>query len=122
MAANELLSILAYCIFLIGAARSFRTNGNISSVWIMLCGIGLDAVLAMLPMVGITALRSGEQVMNAGIIGGIALGTTTWTIFTIALIVRALKKTTIYHGLIGAAQVLWFIAYVSFMLGMHKFA
>ena len=122
MAPNELVSICAYCIFLIGAARSFRTNGDIRSVWIMVCGIGLDAVLAMLPMVGITALRSAEQVMNAGIIGGIVLGTTTWTIFAIALIVRALKKTTAYHGLIGAAQVLWFIAYVSFLLGMYKFA
>ena len=58
MAPNELVSICAYCIFLIGAARSFRTNGSISSVWIMVCGIGLDAVLAILPMVGITALRS----------------------------------------------------------------
>lgn len=122
MAVNELISILAYCIFLIGAARSFRTNGNISSVWIMVCGIGLDAVLSMLPMVGITALRGPEQAMNAGILGGIILGSTTWIIFAVALILRAVKKMRLYHTLIGAAQVLWFIAYVSFILGMHKFA
>jgi hypothetical protein len=122
MAVNELISILAYCIFLIGAARSFRTNGNISSVWIMVCGIGLDAVLSMLPMVGITALRGPEQAMNAGILGGIILGSTTWIIFAVALILRAVKKMSLYHTLIGAAQVLWFIAYVSFILGMHKFA
>jgi hypothetical protein len=122
MGANELLSILAYCIFLIGAARSFRTNGDIRSVLIMVCGIGLDAVLALLPMLGITALRGPEQTMNAGIIGGILLGTTTWAIFAAALIVRAVKKKAVYHALIGAAQVLWFIAYVSFLLGMYKFA
>ena len=122
MAANELLSILAYCIFLIGAARSFRTNGDRGSVWIMVCGIGLDAVLAMLPMLGITALRSAQPVMNAGITGGIALGTFTWIIFAVALILRAIQKTTAYHYLIATAQVTWFIAYVSFLLGMYKFA
>ncbi len=121
MAVNELLSILAYCIFLIGAARSFRTNGD-RGVVIMICGIGLDAVLAILPMLGITALRSAQSVMNAGITGGIALGTFTWIIFAVALILRAIKKTTAYHRLIATAQVTWFIAYVSFLLGMYKFA
>jgi hypothetical protein len=122
MGANELLSILAYCIFLIGAARSFRTNGDIRSVWIMVCGLGLDAVLATLPMVGINVLRGPEQTMNAGIAGGIVLGSTTWIIFIVALILRALKKRAVYHGLIGTAQVTWFISYVSFLLGMYKFA
>jgi len=121
MALNELLSISAYCIFLIGAARSFRSNGDMRSVWIMVCGIGLDAVLALLPMMGFSALRDPEQAMNAGIIGGIVLGAITWSIFAVALILRAAKKTGLYHGLIGAAQVLWFIAYVSFLLGMYKF-
>jgi len=122
MAVNELLSILAYCIFLVGAARSFRTNGDRDSVVIMICGIGLDAVLAILPMLGITALRSAQPVMNAGIMGGIALGTFTWIIFAVALILRAIKKTTMYHRLIATAQVTWFIAYVSFLQGMYKFA
>jgi hypothetical protein len=122
MGANELLSILAYCIFLVGAARSYRTDGDIHSVWIMVCGIGLDAVLAMLPMVGINILRGPEQAINAGIVGGIVLGGTTWIIFIVALILRAVKKKAVYHGLIGTAQVTWFIAYVSFLLGMYKFA
>jgi hypothetical protein len=122
MAVNELLSICAYCIFLTGAARSFRTNGDRSSVWIMACGIGLDAVLALLPMAGITALRGAQPAMNAGIIAGIILGATTWTVFAAALILRAVKKTGAYHALIAAAQVTWFIAYVSFLLGMYKFA
>lgn len=122
MAANELVSMCAYCIFLIGAARSFRTNGERGSILIMVCGIGLDAVLALLPMVGITAFRGPEQVMNAGIIGGIALGGITWIIFVIALVLRAVKKTGPFHVLIAAAQVLWFVSYVSFLLGMYKFA
>lgn len=122
MAANELLSLIAYCIFLIGAARSFKTDGDIASVWIMVCGIGLDAVLALLPMFGITALRAEQPAMNAGIIGGIVLGAITWIIFTCALILRAVEKKGLYHYLIGTAQVLWFIAYVSFLLGMHKFS
>jgi hypothetical protein len=122
MAVNEILSTCAYCIFVLGAARSFRTNGDRNSVWIMVCGIGLDAVLALLPMAGITALRSAEPVMNAGIIGGIVLGGFTWVTFGVALILRAVKRTGVYHILIAAAQVLWFIAYVSFLLGMYKFA
>jgi hypothetical protein len=122
MAANELLSLIAYCIFLTGAARSFRTDGDITSVGIMVGGIGLDAVVAILPMAGVTALRGGEPSINAGIIGGIVLGSTTWTIFTVALILRAKKKKAAFHGLIGTAQVLWFIAYVSFLLGMYKFS
>lgn len=122
MALNELLSMCAYCIFLIGAARSFMTNGDRGSVLIMICGIGLDAVLALLPMAGITALRSADPVMNAGIIGGIVLGGTTWIVFAAALVLRAVKKTGLFHVLIAAAQVLWFISYVSFLLGMYKFA
>ena len=40
----------------------------------------------------------------------------------IALILRAVKKTGAYHALIAASQVTWFIAYVSFLLGMYKFS
>jgi len=87
----------------------------------MVCRIGLDAVLALLPMAGITALRSAKPVMNSGIIGGIVLGGVTWTSFGTALILRAAKKTGLYHILTAAAQVLWFIAYVSFLLGIYKF-
>jgi hypothetical protein len=88
----------------------------------MVCGIGLDVVLAVLPMLGITAFRGPEQIMNAGIVAGIALGGITWIIFVIALALRALKKSGPFHILTGAAQVLWFVAFVSFLLGMYKFA
>ena len=121
MAVNELLAMAAYCIFLTGAARSFRTNGDRASVLIMLCGVGLDVVLAVLPMLGISPFRGPEQAMNPGIVAGIALGGITWISFVVALVLRALKKTVLFHAVIGEAQVLWFIAYVSFVMGMYKF-
>ncbi len=122
MAENELLSMLAYCIFLAGAARSFRTDGDRSPALIMASGIGLDVVLAVLPMPGITAFRGPGQIMNAGIAAGIALGGITWVIFVVALAMRAVRKTALFHALIAAVQVVWFIACVSFLIGMYKFA
>lgn len=121
MAVNELLAMCAYCIFLTGAARSFRTGGDRTSILIMASGIGLDVVMAVLPMMGISAFRGPEQAMNAGIIAGIALGGITWISFVVALVLRSLKKTAAFHVLVAAAQVLWFIAYVSFLTGMYKF-
>jgi hypothetical protein len=40
-----ILSIVAYCIFLFGAAKSFRENGSAVAVWIMTVGIESSGLL-----------------------------------------------------------------------------
>ncbi len=76
-----ILSIVAYCAFLAGAAKSFRDNGSTASMLIMLAGILLDMLLSFLPMFGVKSLGADIKVFNSMLIFAIASGLCVWIIF-----------------------------------------
>jgi hypothetical protein len=117
-----ILSIVAYCAFLAGAAKSFRDNGSTASVRIMLAGISLDMLLSFLPMFGVKSLGADIKVFNNMLIFAIASGLCVWIIFFIALAMRRKQRLNIYHNLIAATEIGWFLSFVAFLYGMYKFS
>jgi hypothetical protein len=121
MTPSKLLYSTAYCIFLIGAAKSFRENGSKASVYIMCSGVILDFLLSILPMMGVKALSSGIKGMNAVMVFAIILGFIVWVLFLIALIIWKKGKLPLFHFFIILVEITWFVDFISFFYGMYKF-
>ena len=117
-----ILSIMAYCVFLAGAAKSFRDNGSSASVRIMVAGIALDMLLSFLPMFGVKSLGADIKVFNPMLIFAIVSGLCVWIIFFIALFMRKKQRLSLYHKLIAASEIGWFLSFVAFLYGMYKFS
>lgn len=117
-----ILSIVAYCVFLAGAAKSFRDNGSTAAVRIMLAGISLDMLLSFLPMFGVKSIGADIKTFNAMLIFAIASGLCVWALFFIALFMRSKQRLNLYHNLIAVSEIGWFISFVAFLYGMYKFS
>lgn len=122
MTISEIVYIIAYCLFLIGAAKSFRENGSKSSVWIMGIGVLLDVLISILPRTGMEFLQSGQVVMNTTMQFAIIFGVIfVWILFPIALFVWKKNKMPLFHFLITVIEVAWFIDFITFLFGIYKF-
>lgn len=121
MTINEILYTIAYCIFIYGASKSFRENGSSRSVAIMLCGISLDFLVSMLPLAGVDFLKMKLEGTNSVIIFAIGLGFCVWILFAVALIIRKKGNLDLYHRLITAVQIAWFIDFIMFLWGIYAF-
>jgi hypothetical protein len=118
---NEILYIIAYCIFLTGASMSFRQNGSRRSVGIMTCGVVIDFLVSMLPVMGVQLFKMEVQGTNAAIIFGIAFGFVVWLLFLAALVIRKRGNMSLYHTLITIIELAWFVDFISFLYGLYKF-
>lgn len=85
MTLSETLYSIAYCIFIVGAARSYRDNGSLLSVLIMSCGVLIDFLVSMLPMAGTSALKMNLPGTNVVILFAIGFGFIVWLLFLAAL-------------------------------------
>jgi len=122
MTVNEIIYILAYCVFLVGAAKSFRENGSKSSIWIMSCGVLLDVLISILPMTGVEFLQSGQEAMNMTIKFAIIFGVIfVWILFPVALFVWKRGNKALFHFLIVVIEIAWFIDFIMFLYGIYKF-
>ena len=117
-----ILSIIAYCTFLAGAAKSFRENGSAAAVRIMLAGIVLDILLSFLPVFGVQSMGADRKVFNNMLLFAMAAGLCVWILFFIALFMRRKQRLNLYHNLIAASEIGWFISFVAFLYGMYKFS
>ena len=119
---SKILYILAYCIFLVGAAKSFRENGSKSSIWIMSCGVLLDVLISILPRTGMGFLQSDPVVMNTTIKFAIIFGVIfVWFLFPIALFVWVRGNNALFHFLIVVIEIAWFVDFIVFLYGLYKF-
>ena len=58
---NQYIYALAYCVFIVGAAKSFRDNGSKLSLWIMGSGLFIDVLTSILyPVMGVEFLQIQE--------------------------------------------------------------
>jgi hypothetical protein len=121
MSLNESLYTIAYCIFVIGAARSYRDNGSRFSVLIMSCGVLFDFLVTMLPMLGVSALKMNLSGTNGVIVFAILFGCVVWLLFFAALALRKAGRMPVFHTLITIVQIGWFIDFIAFLYGIYKF-
>jgi hypothetical protein len=118
---SQILYIIAYCTFMAGAAKSFRDNGSTLSVWIMSCGVILDFLMSILPVLGVKALSANLKGTNSVIIFAIVFGFIVWLTYIAALIVRKRGNRPLFHVLIAVTEISWFIDFISFLYGMYTF-
>jgi hypothetical protein len=121
MEISELLYAAAYCVFLAGAAKSFRDNGSRESRWIMGCAVAADFLVSMLPMLGVDFLKMDLEGHNAAITLGIVLGFAVWLLFIAALIARKKGSGRLYHAGITMVEITWFLDFIIFLYGIYKF-
>ena len=117
----ETLYTIAYCLFVAGAARSYRDNGSRLSVLIMSCGVLLDFLVSMLPMMGVTALEMNLPGTNSVIIVAIVFGFVVWLLFLAALWLRRAGRMAAYHSFITVTRIAGFIDFIAFLYGIYKF-
>ena len=121
MSVNEILYTIAYCVFLIGAAKSFRDNGSKFSIGIMSSGVLLDVLISILPRVGLRFLQSDLGGTNTVIQFAIILGSLVWILFLFAIFLWKKGKISLFHFLIVVIEIAWFIDFFMFTLGIYKF-
>jgi hypothetical protein len=121
MTVNEILYTIAYCVFLIGAAKSFRDNGSKFSIGIMSCGVLLDVLISILPRTGLGFLQSDIGGTNTVMQFAIILGSIVWILFLVAIFLWKKGKLSLFHFLIVVIELAWFIDFFMFTLGIYKF-
>ncbi|ACF14149.1 hypothetical protein Ctha_1692 [Chloroherpeton thalassium ATCC 35110] len=121
MTPTELITAIAYVIFLIGASISFLTQGGKLAIWLLTLGVLLDFLTVALPSLGVSWLKMQLAGTNSTILAGIFLGILVWLLFAAALVFRKIEKIVAFHFLVILIEVVWFVDFLLFLYGIYKF-
>ena len=116
---GDFIYIIAYCLFLIGAANSFQNNVPQSSIWTMSVAVVIDFLGSVLPVMRVKSLAINLP-GNPAITAAIFLGILVWLLFLFSLFVWKIKKIRLFHFIILSIEVIWFIDYVLLLYGVYK--
>jgi hypothetical protein len=116
---GDFVYLLAYCIFLIGAANSFQNNIPQSSIWTMSAAVVIDFLASVLPVMRVKSLAINLP-GNPAITIAIFLGILVWLLFLFALFIWKIKKIRLFHLLILGIEIIWFIDYILLLYGVYK--
>ncbi|KUL20643.1 hypothetical protein [Chlorobium limicola] len=116
---SELLVIVAYSLFLGGSARSFRTDGELSSRLIMSAAVLLDMLAALLPSIGLQAPLPLPEERKPLISAAVLAGVSVWVLFGAGLAVYSPKRPGLYHALVLVIEIVWFIDIMMFIYGAY---
>jgi hypothetical protein len=116
---GDFIYLIAYCLFLIGAANSFQNNVPQSSIWTMSVAVLIDFLGSVLPVMRVKSLAINLP-GNPAITAAIFLGILVWLLFLFALFIWKIKKIRLFHFIILSIEVIWFIDYVLLLYGVYK--
>jgi hypothetical protein len=116
---GDFIYIIAYCLFLIGAANSFQNNIPQSSIWTMSVAVVIDFLGSVLPVMRVKSLAINLP-GNPAITAAIFLGILVWLLFLFSLFAWKIKKIRLFHFIILSIEVIWFIDYVLLLYGVYK--
>ena len=116
---GDFVYLIAYCIFLIGAANSFQNNVPQSSIWTMSVAVVIDFLGSVLPVMRVKSLAINLP-GNPAITAAIFLGILVWLLFLFSLFIWKIKKIRLFHFIILSIEVIWFIDYVLLLYGVYK--
>ena len=116
---GDFIYLIAYCIFLIGAANSFQNNVPQSSIWTMSVAVVIDFLGSVLPVMRVKSLAINLP-GNPAITAAIFLGILVWLLFLFALFIWKIKKIRLFHFIILSIEIIWFIDYVLLLYGVYK--
>ncbi len=116
---GDFIYLIAYCLFLIGAANSFQNNVPQSSIWTMSVAVVIDFLGSVLPVMRVKSLAINLP-GNPAITAAIFLGILVWLLFLFSLFIWKIKKIRLFHFIILSIEVIWFIDYVLLLYGVYK--
>jgi hypothetical protein len=116
---GDFIYLIAYCLFLIGAANSFQNNVPQSSIWTMSVAVVIDFLGSVLPVMRVKSLAINLP-GNPAITAAIFLGILVWLLFLFALFIWKIKKIRLFHFIILSIEIIWFIDYVLLLYGVYK--
>jgi hypothetical protein len=119
MTLNEILYAFALCLYMIGAAFSFRYDAPFASRLVMTIAVLIDLLLNLLPRMGVEALSMHLHGSNQVIIFGVVLGLLVWVLFAVTLLFHRLGRLRLYHAGVLMVELLWFIDFITFLYGMY---
>jgi len=118
----EAAYFLTYCLYLIGASKSFRENGSNKSVLIMGLAVTTNVLISLLAASNLSFFQVNWGGTNVtmqvfGIVGVVFV----WILFPLTLVFWKLGKTGLFHFFITLIEVCWFSDMVLFMYGLYSF-
>jgi hypothetical protein len=116
---DDFIYLIAYCIFLIGAANSFQNNVPQSSIWTMSVAVAIDFLGSVLPVMRVKSLAINLP-GNPALTVAIFLGILVWLLFLFALFIWKIKKIRLFHFIILSIEIIWFLDYVLLLYGVYK--
>lgn len=114
------LCCVAYVLFLLGEAQSFRGSAPSTSLWVMVFAVTADFFTTVVPNPGCksVAINIGS---SPEIITAIVLCVVAWLTFLGAVFVRLMGRMTLFFVLLVATKLLWFVDLVLFFYGVYNF-
>ncbi len=116
---SELLVIVAYALFLAGAARSFRTEGDRYARLAMFFAVLLDMLAAFLPAIGLQSPMQLAPERKPFVGAAVLTGVFVWMLSGTLLAIYSPKRLGWYHALVLATEIMWFIDIMMFMYGAY---
>jgi hypothetical protein len=118
MSPYDILYIVAYMLFLCGAALACRSVRQKEALWIMGAGMLVNFFGTVIPNPGFQSLAIGIG-SNTAIICAIALGVAVWTVFLAAVFVRLTGRKELFFSLIVWLKLCWFADLILFIYGVY---
>ncbi len=121
MSLSELIYYLAFSTYMVGAAWSLRSDGDIRAVILFTIGGAMDAGVTLLAMFGPEVFDMGATGRNFALDMGVVLGVAVWLLVIATLLTRFFGRRSIFHVLTVATQLVWFTDYLAFLFGLHVY-
>lgn len=118
MSPYDTLYILAYMLFLCGAALACRSVRQKEALWIMGAGMLINFFSTVIPNPGCQSLAIGIG-SNGAIIWAITLGVAVWAAFLAAVFVRLMGRKELFFSLIICIKLCWFADLILFIYGVY---
>ena len=106
---------------MLGAGWSFRSNGARAAVAVLALGAIMDFSLTGLVMWGPEIFSFGISGSNFAVELGAILGGVVWLLVTGSILAWWRERRPLFHGLVMAGQIVWFIDYLAFLYGIHAY-
>ncbi|ACF46005.1 hypothetical protein Paes_0962 [Prosthecochloris aestuarii DSM 271] len=121
MSLAEFLYFLAFTTYIIGACWSLRSDGRKAAVIVLIVGVISDVLVTALAMFGPEAFDMGATGRNFAIDLGAVLGAVVWTLALCMLVAWYMQRKPLFHVLTVATLLVWFVAYLAFLYGLHVY-
>jgi len=118
MSPYDILYIVAYALFLCGAALACRGVRQKQALWIMGTGMLINFFGTVIPNPGFQSQAIGIG-SNAAIIWAIALGVAVWAVFLAAVFVRLMGRRELFFFLIVGIKLCWLADLILFIYGVY---